>query len=1228
MSSGDFLPSRPLSLSIPTGPYCPRRPTLEEVLSNTAPPPWTLSAFMAYLSQNHCLETLEFTMDAHRYTKHYSEMIDRNPHTPLSPQTGDYEYVQMLWQKILEVYIYPNAPREVNLPSDVRDHLLSLPRTDTPPDPAVLEPAVKFIYELMDESVLVPFLNSVAPPHGPEAVASPRTSNESMTASIAVQRLYHGSDEETSKFDNDRYSLSGLTVDTSVARSAACIQSATSNRSDIYGWEEELDRIASRLLGSSSNTKNLVMQTTQPSQCGIKSRKEEDASGLGDIPTGVHEDPAGVGSQNSPAAQQDLRQGSRPSTHAYVEDADDSKTRTSRDSGYYSRISASTARLATNVREESISSSNKGLKGQRRIAPDWDSRSVVSLESRATEVTMSSVNPTALGGAAEEVVEVLVQKAEVRNLIVKGFQTMDVDRFERNLQRLLKEFAINLRKEAQNEVQKSATKLVHSYRAYVTRIIRGKFALDHSHTQAEALHDIQKQQTSKVMLERFLCNVAETSEPRTDEAAAKSDDGSGFSDNEQPVLPNLEKAKDFMISSAAFSKLERRLRDFVNLAPALVVLVEGLRSSDDATKTFPQDAQKQLPVSAEQLSTVKFSVPNVSNLDVDMIDVCEARPTSPMDVFNTKDMSAPPMSVSMNLIAETNNEHHSDQIYGGNGGCIIPSKRTWDPNDDTGPSTKRQNTAKSSPETYHPRFSSITGVPTDIVLADEDIEIEDTSHVPELTSTSGRRSVDRCYEDSPMVSQEQIEEAGIRELNDGSHVNVGLELGQQDLIPPQTTRKALSERAASPERVLVTKMIGLRDIMRVRAEREARKAQDFMHVRDIQEILPESTASQGYTIHYDSDATDGFDDLPDLPLSPLLPSSPISSPPSMLKKTCKGKERHESLYDLESTNYDTGEDTTINGPRNIMRARAEKGIPRTLEADEQYSRSTGRLDAEPRQDSLASCQLVNRRTPVPDQRGTVNKGCGEELFADLSNSSTEEINRLSSILQCAGSQPSHTGGAFVMNSFSNIQRPQLAHLSSRTPSSSSTQPSGSSSTTLLGFVSSSSTSIISHPLNQAYFEVCINTGEYTKTLSEIDLRDVVCDGELFKRISEVDAKKYLYSPCPLQDDPPMPQDIFLHYLSCTSFDPAPAWLPRLPKNIDSSILRFTGAINEGWGIHINEGPNWFAVGMVNVCLMIMSGIAAGLWKYFMDDFQRAFGFAGWIVAVVNAVLVAYIAKWS
>lgn len=175
MSSGEFLPSRPLSLAIPTGPYCPRRPTLHEVLANSAPPPWTLSAFMAYLSQNHCLETLEFTMDASRYRKYHESMVDNSQGAAISPDSEDCRYVRMLWQKLLDAYIVSDGPREVNLPSDVRNTLLSLPNTETPPHPSALDQAVKIIYELMDESVLVPFLNSVSSMRGAQSFASPWT---------------------------------------------------------------------------------------------------------------------------------------------------------------------------------------------------------------------------------------------------------------------------------------------------------------------------------------------------------------------------------------------------------------------------------------------------------------------------------------------------------------------------------------------------------------------------------------------------------------------------------------------------------------------------------------------------------------------------------------------------------------------------------------------------------------------------------------------------------------------------------------------------------------------------------------------------------------------------------------------------------------------------------------------------------------------------------------------
>ncbi|KAK1073895.1 hypothetical protein LTR74_001452 [Friedmanniomyces endolithicus] len=164
MAGAEHSPHRPLLVAIPTdvqGPYCPRRPGLGGILANTAPTPWTLTAFMAYLSNNHCLETLEFTMDAGRYRKHYAKMLSKATNGP--PPSKDMEYVMALWHRLVDAYIRPNGSREVNLPSDVRDPILNLKLTALPPAPETLDLAVTKIYELMEESVLVPFLNSVYP---------------------------------------------------------------------------------------------------------------------------------------------------------------------------------------------------------------------------------------------------------------------------------------------------------------------------------------------------------------------------------------------------------------------------------------------------------------------------------------------------------------------------------------------------------------------------------------------------------------------------------------------------------------------------------------------------------------------------------------------------------------------------------------------------------------------------------------------------------------------------------------------------------------------------------------------------------------------------------------------------------------------------------------------------------------------------------------------------------
>ena len=162
MSMEDIRSSRPPSLDDniqSDGPYHPLRPTLPDVLSNSAPPPWTLSAFTAYLSQNHCLENLEFTMDAERYRKRYDALAAQLAGKPITANPEECRYVRMLWQRLINAYIMPDCPREINIPSSVRDRLLLLPNNSTPPHPEDLEAAVKIIYNLMEESVLISFLN-------------------------------------------------------------------------------------------------------------------------------------------------------------------------------------------------------------------------------------------------------------------------------------------------------------------------------------------------------------------------------------------------------------------------------------------------------------------------------------------------------------------------------------------------------------------------------------------------------------------------------------------------------------------------------------------------------------------------------------------------------------------------------------------------------------------------------------------------------------------------------------------------------------------------------------------------------------------------------------------------------------------------------------------------------------------------------------------------------------
>jgi hypothetical protein len=127
---------------------------------------------------------------------------------------------------------------------------------------------------------------------------------------------------------------------------------------------------------------------------------------------------------------------------------------------------------------------------------------------------------------------------------------------------------------------------------------------------------------------------------------------------------------------------------------------------------------------------------------------------------------------------------------------------------------------------------------------------------------------------------------------------------------------------------------------------------------------------------------------------------------------------------------------------------------------------------------------------------------------------------------------------------------------------------------------------------------------------------------------EVEAERYHYDPCPWKGGKPVPNHIFMHMLDCPDPSSADAWMSRLPKKLKTSITYGTSAMSYGWGVHIDEGPNWAAIAWLNLLVLGLSGVAAGLWKYFENDFQGAFGFASWIVVVLDSVLGVYFFKWE
>ena len=251
-----------------------------------------------------------------------------------------------------------------------------------------------------------------------------------------------------------------------------------------------------------------------------------------------------------------------PNTSQETFDDTDAKTCFSKDSGYYSMVSRA---------QRPIPGDGQGIGDSAK----WETGSIASVQSWATRDIMPSVNPAAAGGAVDELAEMLVKDDLISGLIVDGYKNFGSERFERNLGRILKKFALSLRREARNELEKSAIHLVHNYRAYVIILIRKRLELAED-GRATSLDELQKQKQSKLALERFLelipCAEEDGEEDRVEGSECGSDIDSDLSDSDRPNLRNLEKVKLYLLSSTAFSELKQQLTKFVRPSNKTTVL--------------------------------------------------------------------------------------------------------------------------------------------------------------------------------------------------------------------------------------------------------------------------------------------------------------------------------------------------------------------------------------------------------------------------------------------------------------------------------------------------------------------------------------------------------------------------------------------------------------------------------------------------------------------------------
>ncbi|KAI8375127.1 hypothetical protein BD560DRAFT_392775 [Blakeslea trispora] len=139
--------------------------TLEVVLSNQAPSPFSLEDFSDYLKSIYCCENLLFYQATIKYRALCSlyfgdtsfgfsdtsaQLLSKNDQSHFRILKEEFDF-------ILKEYVFNDAPQEINIPFEIRHQLLHLYQTQKLYHPDLLSPASQAVVELLRVNAFIPF---------------------------------------------------------------------------------------------------------------------------------------------------------------------------------------------------------------------------------------------------------------------------------------------------------------------------------------------------------------------------------------------------------------------------------------------------------------------------------------------------------------------------------------------------------------------------------------------------------------------------------------------------------------------------------------------------------------------------------------------------------------------------------------------------------------------------------------------------------------------------------------------------------------------------------------------------------------------------------------------------------------------------------------------------------------------------------------------------------------